>query len=145
MGNWYGTARTNYVRVTDIDALKEVLPDSIEVVEQYDQKKGGTFYAFLSQDGDSGGFPSGREDSNGDWEDFDFGEFLMDYIPNGEVLILMCAGAEKMCYITGISTAFTWGKTKGGKKVLRCKRISIEDIYGQVRKHWKIDPTQASY
>jgi len=148
MANWYGTARSNYVRVHSYDTMKEVLaPMDIQIVEK--QEGDETLYGFLSEDGDSGDFPSGRfveqADGSEDWEELDFGELVMQFVPEGEVLILMVVGAEKLRYVTGISTAYTWKKKKNGKLELRTQQVSIEDIYHNVAKFWKLKTTQASY
>ena len=119
MANYYGAARTNYVKVSDMDGLKEFLKDwPIEI----DEHEGKT--AFFSADGDSGGWPMCRLDENDEDVDFDFGE-LMVFIEPGEVLVFMEAGAEKLRYLVGF--AYAYMRDKDGN-VSTCS-ISIQNIF----------------
>ena len=140
----------NYVRITDIDALKQDLAPlgGVRIVDKQDQTTGETLYAFLGDDQDSGDFPSSYwDDEAGDSVEVDFAKMVMKFVPVGECLIIMVCGAEKLRYITGFSTAYSWRKNKNrGGKTLRVKQVSIEDIYYQVKRDWQMENvTQASY
>jgi hypothetical protein len=148
MANWYGSARSNYVRITDIDALKQDLAPlgGVRIVDKKDPETGETLYAFLGDDQDSGDFPSSYFDEEAeDSVEVDFAKMVMKFVPVGECLILMVCGAEKLRYITGFSTAYSWRKNPNGSRTLRVKQVSLEDIYYLVQRDWKIKPTQASY
>lgn len=119
MANWYGAARSNYVQISDMEGLKASLkpfPISIE-------EKGGLF-CLLSEDPDSGGWPSSAYLDDDYENEFSFEEHVMPYVKEGEVLIVMEAGHEKMRYITGYAEAYI-RKPTGIESV----SISLADIY----------------
>ena len=123
MANYYGAARTNYVRVSDMDGLKGFLEDwPIEIYEK-DGKA-----AFFSADGDSGGWPMYRLGKNDEDEDieFDFEELMM-FVEPMEVLVFMETGAEKLRYLVGFSYAYM--RDKAGN-VLTCS-VDIQDIFNK--------------
>ncbi len=105
MANWYGSARTNYVHITDLDALIKALEGfDVNVVEGCANEEG--MYAFFAHT-DSGGFAHERwTDDADEAEEFDFIEHVMPYVADGEVLIVMESGAEKLRYITGDAYAY---------------------------------------
>ena len=149
MANWYGFARSNYVRVTDIQALTDLVNlkcGGVEIVTKTDQATGDTLYAFLANGTEDGAFPScyWPEDSD-ETEDYDFGELVMDFIPLGEILVTQTCGAEKLRYITGSSSAYCWAVKKNGKKILESKMLDLDEIYRKASKKRKITPTEATY
>ncbi len=149
MANWYGSARSNYVRVTDIQALTDLVElkcEGVEIVTKTDQATGDTLYAFLANGTEDGAFPSCYcpEDAD-ETEDYDFGELVMPFVPMGEILVTQTCGAEKMRYITGHSSAYCWAVKKNGKKVLEIVDTDLDAIYRKAAKKWKISPTEATY
>jgi hypothetical protein len=115
MANWYGSARTNYVRIKDRDGLDEALaPFSLQVWD----KEGAV--AFGGED-EFGGFPSISLDSEGNEVQFDPETHICPYMEPNQVLIVMEVGAEKLRYLTGWATAYS----SEGKSV----HVSIGDIY----------------
>jgi hypothetical protein len=135
MANWYGSARSNYVRVKDRETFMDwakSLPD-IEIVEQE-----GTF-ALLAT-GEDGGWPSFRsredQEDQGD-EEIDLAPEIADHLAPGEVCIFQQVGAEKLRYLSGSAIAVN----SAGETL----QISIDDIYTLVRERWNVSPSEAKY
>lgn len=140
MANWYGAARTNYVKVNDLEGLKAYVEDIFgnKVVEG----KPGMYGLFPSDMSDDGGFVTMTTDDNGDdveWED----DTIMSFVAEGEVLIFMSAGYEKLRYIDGYATAL---RRRGDKVDLL--QISLDDIYRKAAEQFGVDRasiTSATY
>jgi len=138
MANYYGSARTNYFKVKDMEAFDKALenvPD-IEVVREnippYSAEgivpEGFDFggVGVLVSDGDCGGFPSfGFDEETGDDFDIDLGELIADHLADGEVAILMECGAEKLRYVVG------WAEAINNKRERRF--IQLGDIYDMAK------------
>lgn len=135
MANWYGSARSNYVRVKDREKFldwAQSLPD-VEVVEQE-----GTF-ALLAR-GEYGGWPSFRSrDDREDQEDeaIDLAAEIAIHLAPDEVCIFQEVGAEKLRYLSGSALAVN----SAGETL----QISINDIYALVYECWNLSPSEASY
>ena len=131
MANWYGAARSNYVRVKDKDGLIEALdPFPIRLAHNPD---GLTCFLPETEDGDFPGFAYTEDDEE---IEFDPQNHIVPFLEDNEVLILMTSGAEKLRYITGHATAYH----PDGEQVLH---INISDIYGLVKQTWGVTPTTA--
>ncbi len=132
MANWYGSARSKYVRVKDREAFKAwaaTLPDVV-VVEKQDT------FALLVDRSDSGGWPSLRW-INDETIELDIATEVVPHLAPGEVFIYCECGAEKLRYLTGWATAV--------KDTGETLHISIDDIYSLVQKRWRRVPTLAMY
>lgn len=117
MSNWYGGSRTNYVKVKDLEGLQQALePFDLEIVQD-DQDR----VALLSNS-EYGEWPSYGIDD--DETELDVHEHILPYLEDGQVLIIMEAGAEKPRYISGWAEAYH----TGGSVV----RVSLQDIYDKV-------------
>ena len=113
MADWYGTCRSNYVRTRDPDAFRDLLNRyDVQIIEK-DGRIG-----FYSTD-DKGGMPMIFDDEDEPRNLID--EPLADHLVEGEVLVMMEAGAEKARYITGIA----WAIHSDGIT----ERVSLTDIY----------------
>jgi len=130
MSQWYGTARTNYFHC-DLAALAEAIePFDLRVYEGGD----GLVMLSPSEMSDDGGWPSWAQIDAPDPEDagetiekeieFSFEEYVMPYVVEGEVVIAMSAGAEKLRYVSGNALAFC----RRGLEV-QIVHISLQDIY----------------
>lgn len=128
MANYYGGARTNYVRVSDMDGLVEFLEDWPIKIDNRDGK-----VAFFSIDEDSGGWPSWRLNDEGEDIEFDFGELMM-FVEPGEVLVLMETGAEKLRYLVGYAAAYI----RTGGEVKHCS-VNIDEIYKRASEKFDVD------
>lgn len=134
MANWYGTARSNYFKVKDADAFKawvDSLPDCVLI-----ERNG--LYGFYSQCPDSGGFPIQRyDDETEDYVDIELAEELAGHLMEGEVAVLMEAGAEKVRYISGWALAIA---SDG-----RTARVDLGDIYEKAQAEFGVMPSVAMY
>ena len=81
---------------------------------------------FLGVDPDSGSFPSWAQDEEGNDLEFDWETCVMPFVAEGEVLVTMEAGAEKLRYIVGVAAAFV----RVGTEVMSTA-LSLNDIYAQ--------------
>lgn len=127
MANWYGTARSNYFKVKDEQAFRAALAqlEDIKVIDdrtRLDDPGEGRF-ALLVEDSDSGSWPSWvfSDDESDEPDEVDLVAVIAPHLAEGEVAVLMEAGAEKLRYITGWALAFN------GKGEIR--RVSLDDIY----------------
>ena len=143
MANFYGTARSNYFQVKDVEKFKawvESIP-SLALIEKQD-----ILFAIYSDCPDSGCWPSGKYvaeyDEEGavvseDWQDFDLTGELAEHLKDGEVAVLMEAGAEKLRYISGWAVAVNHlGETV---------HVSLDGIYDLAFTKFGVRPTDASY
>jgi hypothetical protein len=134
MANWYGAARSNYVKIKDINGLKKALePFNINVNED----KGDGFVCFLCGDSSDGAWPSYSEDDEGNELEFSFAKYVVPYMAPDQVLITMEAGAEKLRYITGYAEAYhSDGRMVG---------LSLCDIYALARNEFSMSQGDISY
>lgn len=104
MANWYGTSRSNYFAVKDLEAFKAALkPFELEIVTS-DRHEG--LVAVLAET-DDGGFPSYYVDEDdGDLVDVDIVALITEHLADGHVCVLQSVGAEKLRYLTGWAVAF---------------------------------------
>lgn len=146
MANWYGSARSNYVRLKDPEAVKQLLDERASDVSLEESVNTPGLFAFLVNGmSDSGGWPSVcplAEDGEADYDanPIGFDDLIAEHLVDGEVLILTEAGAEKLRYVTGRAHAL---RVKNGKR--QDLVVSIDDIYALVEKRWKVKPTEAVY
>ena len=143
MSNFMGTARSNYFLVKDVEAFKEwawALPD-IRILEQETENPGVSRYGILS-DGDEGCFPTYyfalNEGDEGDDVEIDWKADLGVHLQDGEVCVLMEAGAERTRYIAGWTIAFD----NTDKPQVE---ISLDSIYALAETAFGVEPTRASY
>lgn len=134
MSQWYGTARSNYVRIKDMAALKEAIKDINITIETDPEGR----VAFFGNDSDSGGWPTVEIDDG--YEPFDPAVSICPHMQEGEVLVCMQAGAEKQRYVTGHALAYSHlGQVCG---------VNLDDIYQKAADQFKVrvlDITAAEY
>jgi len=144
MANYYATARSNYVRLKDPDAVRQLLADRAGEVTLCESHLASGCFAFLvSGMSDSGCWPGiypvdpdGQVDYDSEPEDF--ADVIAPHLADGEVLILMEAGAEKLRYIGGWARAVRVNRGR-----IQNLNISLDDIYALVERRWKVKPTEA--
>lgn len=143
MANWYGSARSNYVRIADMGGLKRALKPfpGIEIVAEWPGPEvtgdttGGKHALLVGEGSEDGGWPSFGlmevEDEEGsvyeEEVEFSFIEFVMPYVEVGEVLVIMACGAEKLRYLTGFAEAYQ----RLADGTIRDCTVSIDDIYAK--------------
>lgn len=99
MANFYGSGRSNYVKVKD-KAHFETLCEEFGLT--FIEDKGGVGFYSNNEDG---GFNSYFEDEKGEeYERNPLKEFS-ECLKKDEVLVYMCVGSEKMRYLSGFATA----------------------------------------
>ncbi len=117
MADWYGSARSNYFRVKDVERFRELCSRwNITFIRKTENVNGvetehPDLVGFLCE-GDSGGLPGYRYEK-GEGEDapekeYEFEDFLHELsglLAEGEVAVMVEAGAEKLRYVTGYALA----------------------------------------
>lgn len=133
MANWNGAARTNYFVCTDKNVLARSLePFDIIISEGASDNAGKV--CLLSTD-ESGGWPgTGYIDGEKGDIDFDMDVHVMPYVCEGEVVVAMEAGAEKLRYVSGLAEA----RIRKGDEVKVCA-IHLNDIYDLAARHFGVD------
>ena len=167
MANWYGSARTNYVRLNDgvtVEALQEHLELIGADLEMWEKEiEGGLHVGFGAGDSDNGGFPCWlspnipdreadpegfarlakalqvpEDDLEGtDEAEFSWEQHIMPFVAEGEVLVAQEIGAEKLRYLTGHATAFI----RRGETIQKVG-VSISDIYEEAAETFGVDATK---
>ena len=129
MANWYGIARTNYVKVKDVDALTKFLDGFSVEIHTHPTMPG---YVMLSPDSmsDYGGFDYQTLDEDGNEVEFSWANDIAPHLCEGQVLIVQEVGWEKLRYLTGHATAVTWD----GRETW----LSIDDIYEKARQAFNL-------
>ena len=134
MANFNGTARSNYFKVKDIaafDAWVETIPSLVS-------SPTADMQMVYSDDPDDGCFPSHYCDDDGNDFDLDIEEELKKHLADGQVCVLMEAGAERVRYISGWAVAFD----NTDKPSVR---VSLNDIYDLAKAAFGVMPTDCSY
>jgi hypothetical protein len=136
MANWYGAARTNYVRVEDLEGLKKALEPFSVTARAHPVRPE---FVTIQSDDEYGGWPSSAyvqsEEEDGEEREieFDFAVQVMPFIKEGEVLVAIESGAEKLRYISGSSQAYT----RVGDEV-KSTFINLNKIIEQASKEFNI-------
>jgi hypothetical protein len=127
-------ARSNSFKVADADNFTAWV-DDLELEAQ--KNDDGTFTLFAEE----GFWPSWRfdepDDPYDDPHEVDFVAELAAHLAEGEVAVLMQAGAEGLRYILGTAVAI---HSDG-----RLLTLELDDIYGRVKETWGVEPTLAEY
>ena len=134
MANWIGSARTNYFRVKDGDAFKAWAKAASLVVFEEDGR-----FGVYSED-EYGGWPEivFDDDATDAHRDFYITHELAQHVADGEIVVCLEAGAEKLRYITGSALAFK--ATNGAPETIG---ITLDDIYDLAQAKWGERPSAA--
>jgi hypothetical protein len=118
MANYYGSSRSNYFKVKDVDKFKDFL-NSMYDMEFIDDGNGRVGFLVT---GEGGSIPCEIWDKEQDeYVDLDFDKLLAQHLQDGEVAVYQEVGAEKLRYLVGYSVAVN---SKGETAM-----VSIADIY----------------
>lgn len=136
MANYSGAARTNFFRVVDEAAGDEL--------KAWCEKTGNVLHThasvplcfMVSGERESGDFNFDHEDENGEDQHL-WWDTICHVLAEGECLVAVASGAEKLCYVSGHALAM---KADGSHVSL-----SLFDIYDMARKTLGINPTPAEY
>lgn len=110
MANFYATTRTNYFRVKDKQAFFNLMKgvetdgDKIDVWEEEDGTVGFGLVGCIM------GFGTG--DGSFEFEYDAFANALRDLVEEGDAIIILEVGAEKLRYVSGTATIITSYGTK---------------------------------
>jgi hypothetical protein len=124
MANYYATARSNYVRVRDVDAFRAWAESrGLEVMEGK-PTEGAASFMLAPSSWDGAGWPSAvYDDDAGDWIDIDIYAEAAEHLVDDDVFVFMEAGAEKLRYVVGVAVAVN---ARG-----ESASVSLNDIYAQ--------------
>lgn len=117
MANYYGSTRTNYFKVTDAEAFKELInlcvtddPNGVSIWTSED-KDGAILYGFGCY-GDIEGIDTSDDEDYPDYNYDEFIEKLQNLLPEGEAAIITHIGQEKLRYLCGSVNVVTKDKTE---------------------------------
>ncbi len=125
MSNYYGSARTNYVTIENMEGLVQALADFDIEISAGDTDTEGK-HCFLSDD--DGGWPCSTYDDDDNEIEFSFEEIIMPYVKEGECLVSFEVGSEKLRYLNGYSIAYV---RKG--ETVESTAINLNNIYKQAQ------------
>lgn len=139
MGQWYGKCRSNYFRVKDPEAFARFLKEYQAELLTSAGPDGTMRYGFRSTT-ETGGEPTRIENQIDEDLDNDLeaeleeatliSDVIHEHLLEGEVCVIVEAGAEKDSYITGAATAIN----AAGKQISLC----LNDIYALAEKQFSI-------
>lgn len=124
MANWSGIARTNYVKVKDVDALTKFLDDFSVKIHKHPTMPSYVMFSPCEMS-DYGGFEYQAYDEDDNEVEFSWANDIAPHLCEGQILIVHEVGWEKLRYLTGHATAVTWD----GRETW----LSIDDIYEKAR------------
>ncbi len=124
MANWYGIARTNYVKVKDVDALTKFLDGFSVEIHKHPTMPGYVMFS-PGEMSDYGGFSYQAYDEDDNEIEFDWANDIASHLCEGQILIVHEVGWEKLRYLTGHAIAVTWD----GRETF----LNIDDIYEKAR------------
>ena len=129
MADFYATSRSNYVLVKDVDAAIEALKDFDIPVRRH--PKNANAIMLTGCDGDGTFSIVSYEELVETY--LDLQEWCKKHLVEGQVLILVSAGAEKLRYVTAWAEAYTW---KG-------EQVSVDllgTLFSRLQSELGIDP-----
>lgn len=130
MGNWCGSARSNYVKVKDIAGLKE----SLQHVDIAIKESDGMYW--LCCETDSGRWPTAYSDDDDRELDFDPAQLICPYLDDGQVLVLLEVGADRMRCLTGRAEAYS----ADGRSVV----VDLDRIYREAAEAFSVPQAMIS-
>ena len=104
MADFFATSRSNYVLVKDVDAAIEALKDFDIPIHRHPKNANAIMLAGCDGDGT---FSTTRYDDLVE-SCLDLPEWAATHLVEGQVLVLVSAGAEKLRYISAWAEAYTW-------------------------------------
>lgn len=140
MADWNGSARTNFVRIKDKQGLIASLEPFGDIHLGWHPKFPDSVVCFDGSRSEFGGFPSTVWDEEDNEVEFSWAEHVAPFLAEGEVLVFMESGSEKLRYISGHAGAITWD----GREVV----IYLGDIYRMAAEKFGVDVnciTRAEY
>lgn len=130
-------ARSNYVLVKDIDALKADLPEDLDIEVTTGSGEQADMVALLCE---NGLWPSYYDEDEDEDQPFDIVGVFAQHLAEGQVAVFHEVGHDKMRFMIGNAIAVT----HTGERV----EVSIDDIYAKAAEAFSVDKTSitdASY
>ena len=144
MANYTASARSNYVKVSDIDRLRHSLapwPISIHEARNHETDEEGNGYFCFLCDNESG-WPAIRweelTDTTSEEFEFDWETDVMPFIAPNEVLVIMEVGNVKLQYLSGYATAYIRRETEIDFTV-ESVAIRLYDIYEKAKNAFGVE------
>jgi hypothetical protein len=133
MANWCGTSRSNYFRVKDEAAFREWAMSLNIGIFQNDQDA-AMFAAHPGEHRGDGSWPSYDYEER---EEIHFVNQLSAHLAEGQIAVLMAAGAENLHHITGDAVAVN----PEGQVV----NISLNDIYVKAARRFRMPRSSITF
>ena len=105
MADFFATSRSNYVLVKDVTAAIEALKGFDIPIHRHPKNANAIMLAGCHANGT---FSSSYVDESGDEIHLDLAEWASTHLVEGQVIVLVSAGAEKLRYISAWAEAYTW-------------------------------------
>lgn len=121
MANWSGVARTNFVKIKNLDDLLVATQDLPINVVPHPEAAG--YVSFDPEENDSGSFDMVTWAEDGEELEWSWSDLCAQHLFEGQVLIVMTIGSEKLRYLTGFAEAYDWF----GNHVF----VTLNDIYAK--------------
>ena len=103
MANFYGTSRSNFVRVKDIDAaIKDLEPFGNQVHRHPSESDA----LMVSGNDDDGSINTYGYDKDGEDVQLEWSEWCAEHLKEGQIMVFMPAGAEKLRYVSAWAEAY---------------------------------------
>lgn len=106
MADFYATSRSNYVLVKNVDAAIASLKNYDIPIHRHPTNKNAIMLAGCEADG-TFSF-SYTDDETNENVHLDLPEWASTHLVEGQVLVMVSAGAEKLRYISAWAEAYTW-------------------------------------
>ena len=140
MANYEASARTNYVKVEDLDGLKNSLEPFQLTLHRTIWVPAG-YYCILNDY--EGGWGEVLFDEDTDEETtFSFEEHVMPFVEVGQVVVAQEVGYEKLRYLVGQSAAFI----RRPDGTIETISINLDEIYDLAKEKFGVEHvTTATY
>ena len=105
MADFYATSRSNFVIVKDVQAAIESLKDYGIPIHRHPTNSNAIMLAGRNCNGT---FSLSYMDESGEDIHLDLADWAATHLQQGQVLVLVSAGAEKLRYVSAWAEAYTW-------------------------------------
>lgn len=103
MADFYATARSNYVKVKDVEKAKESLRDYGNTIHVH-----STYPEYIMIEGGCSGFLTLCCDDDGEDQYLLWRDWCLEHLVAGQTLILIYVGNEKLRYLAAGAEVYTW-------------------------------------
>ena len=103
MADFYATARSNYVKVKDVEKAKQSLSDFGNTIHVH-----STYPEYIMIEGGSSGFLTWCQNDDGEEKCLLWRDWCLEHLVAGQTLILIYVGNEKLRYLAAGAEVYTW-------------------------------------